>query len=245
MATRLAISVTLCTRNRSESLWCALAQMTQLVVPPQTDWEVLIVNNASSDDTDAVVAGFRSHLPVRCVHESRPGLAYARNLAVREARGQYLLWTDDDVLVSPHWLRAYHAAFLRWPDSAVFGGPITPVFLDGPPRWLQRVRDRVGVAYAERVVEDTPGPIIPEAQLPFGANMAVRAAEQHRFLFDTRLGAQPHSHVLAEETTCLRAMFQAGARGWWVPEATVRHLIPPDPPNPGISLALLPCPGRI
>ena len=224
----MRITVAVCTRNRSEQLRGTLEQMTRLVIPPRTDWEVLVVNNGSTDATEAVLAAVAPRLPLRCVRQPTPGLSQARNLAARAAAGDYILWTDDDVRVAPGWLTAYHTAFERWPDAAIFGGPIAPVFLGTPPPWLTRVRDRVGSAYAQREVGAGPAPIVGTAPVPFGANMAVRTREQRRHLFDTRLGLQPHSRMGGEDTTCLRGLLAAGAAGWWVPAARVEHLVLPE-----------------
>src|SRR5512134_131488 len=101
------LTVAICTWNRGELLRKTLEQMTELVVPPGVTWELLVVNNNSTDHTDAVAAGFRRRLPLRYLVEPTPGKSNACNLAVREARGDYILWTDDDVLVSPQWLAAY------------------------------------------------------------------------------------------------------------------------------------------
>ncbi len=214
----MRITTALCSRNRSTQLRSALDEMTNLLIPAGVDWELLVVNNGSSDGTEAVIYGFSSRLPIRRIFEARPGLSYARNRAIREATGEYIIWTDDDVAVSREWLTAYHQAFRQWPDAAIFGGPVRPVFLGRPPTWLLRVRDRVGPVFAARPLGPEPTPIV-ERDVPFGANMAVRRREQRTCLYDTRL-------VVSEETTCLRTILRDGSHGWWVPGAAVDHIIP-------------------
>jgi GT2 family glycosyltransferase len=159
-----------------------------------------------------------------------PGLSHARNCAVREARGQYLCWADDDVLLDRGWLAAYVSAFRRHPDAALFGGCILPL-LDRPvPHW---VRASLGgwhlqFAFAHRET----GAIVPIAhgrdQLPWGANYAVRAAEQRRLVYDPQLGLSPGLCRLGEECDLAFRMLQQGASGWWVPDAGVRHVIARD-----------------
>jgi len=224
----MRISIALCTRNRSRQLRATLEQMTRLAIPPNTDWELIVVNNGSEDATDAVIRRTAGRLPIQHLTEPRPGLSHARNRAVQAATGQYIVWTDDDVAVPSGWLAAYREAFARWPEAAIFGGPIRPVFLGQPPRWLERVKHRVGAAYAARLVAHPPAPIVPFQALPFGANMAIRTAEQRSCRYDPRLGVQPNCQLLGEETTCLRTLFARGAVGWWVPSAVVHHLIPSD-----------------
>ena len=120
----LRITVAICTWNRSPSLRQTLDGFTGIAAPAATKWELLVVNNNCTDGTDEVIRAFEDRLPVRRAFEPRPGLSHARNRAIAEATGDYILWTDDDVTVCRDWLVAYADAFRRWPDAALFGGPI-------------------------------------------------------------------------------------------------------------------------
>lgn len=221
----MRISIAICTWNRCELLRQTLEQMTKLVAPAGVPWEVLVVNNNSTDATDRVIAAFEDRLPLRRLFEPRAGKSNACNLAVREATGDYILWTDDDVLVDEQWMVEYCRAFERRPNAAVFGGFVDPWFEGTPPSWLRRVFPKVANAYAARDVGREPTPITQEA-VPYGANMALRAKEQARNLYDPMLGPRPSGALPGEETTLIRAMLKAGAEGWWVPTARVRHYIP-------------------
>ena len=121
------LSVAICTWNRCNSLRQTLEGFTGLAVPAATDWEILVVNNNCTDQTDQVIQAYEDRLPVRRAFEPRPGLSHARNRAIAQATGDYILWTDDAVTVSPNWLVSYVDAFRRWPDAALFGGPIQPL----------------------------------------------------------------------------------------------------------------------
>lgn len=92
-------SVAICTWNRAALLRQTLENMTKLLIPPGVEWELLVVNNNCSDATDEVIDSFSARLPIRRVFEAKPGLSNARNAAVRQARGEYVLWTDDDICV--------------------------------------------------------------------------------------------------------------------------------------------------
>ena len=223
----MRITVAICTRNRSTQLQRTLEQMTKLAIPPDTQWDLLVVNNNCTDGTDHVLAEFTNRLPLRRLFEPKSGKSHALNLAVRQATGEYILWTDDDVLVDSNWMAAYRTAFSRWPEAAVFGGPIEAQLAGKPPRWLKRVLSRVQNAYAHRAVEETPSPITIQDP-PYGANLAIRTREQALHPYDTRLGPQPNSAILYEETVCVRSILTSGASGWWVPQAKVRHCISPD-----------------
>ncbi len=224
----MRLTVAICTHNRSDRLRRTLASLAALHVPPALSWEILVVNNGCKDATDKVIAASRARLPIRRIFEPQIGISRARNSAVRFADGEYIIWTDDDVLVNPNWLAAYSRAFTRWPDAAVFGGAIVPVYEGRPPDWLTQVSERVAAAYAARSVGSSPCRLRLPSDVPFGANYAVRAKEQRAHLYDVRLGRRPGSEMVAEETTCVRAILRAGGTGWWVPGTTVQHMIPTE-----------------
>ncbi len=223
----MRLTVAICTWNRASLLRMTLERMTELVVPAGTAWEILVVNNNCSDDTDLVVAGFQGRLPIRTVAEPAPGKSHALNRAAAEAAGRYILFTDDDVLVEPDWLTGYLAAFDRWPDAALFGGPITPRFDGTPPRWLEHGLASIGPAFAILDLGPVARPF-DAAHVPFGANMAIRTDVQRRFHYAADLGPRPGSQLRGEETTLIRDVLKTGATGWWVPEARVRHFIPAE-----------------
>jgi glycosyltransferase involved in cell wall biosynthesis len=201
-----------------------LEQLTR-VVDPGVPWEVIVVNNNSTDATDAIIAAFATRLPIRGIVEPRAGLSNARNRAVDEACGEYIVFTDDDVLVEPEWLVAYDAAFRRYPDAGQFGGPIDPWFEGAPPDWLRESFSLIGPAFAaidhgrdpRRLDDDHPA---------FGANIAARTAVLRQYRFDPSLGRTGNNMLSGEETTLFAAMRRDGVIGWWVPGARVRHFVP-------------------
>jgi glycosyltransferase involved in cell wall biosynthesis len=221
------LTVAICTWNRAALLAQTLEQMRQLVIPPGVTWELIVVNNNCTDDTDQVIARFAGVLPVRRVFEPTPGLSHARNAAIARASGELILWTDDDVLVSPQWLAAYVHAAENHPDAAFFGGPIEPWFVDPPPTWIVESLPLIGAYYALRRPPVEGGYITP-AYLPYGANYVIRTPIQCAFLYNGDLGHKAGCFVAGEETDVLERVLRAGHRGVWVCEATVKHYIPPQ-----------------
>ena len=224
---RADVSVIICTWNRSRLLRLTLEQMTKLRVPATLSWELIVVNNNCSDDTDQVLAEFADRLPLVRLFEPTPGKSHAANAAVREARGEYLVWTDDDVLVEPDWLSAYVSAFRQWPEVSIFAGAIDPWFEEQPPVWLKRVFPKVANAYA--ALDHGPrGFELSKNMYPYGANMALKRSAHLAEPYDTRLGPRPNSGIRGEEMIMARKLLAKGAVGRWIPEARVRHFIPPN-----------------
>jgi glycosyltransferase involved in cell wall biosynthesis len=224
----------MCTLNRAASLARALETLSRCE-PPRSSWELLIVDNGCSDATPSTLERFRARFPMRVVREPRRGLSHARNTGVANARGEYLLWMDDDATVPRHWLRRYEAAFDAHPDAAFFGGPIRPRFEGTPPAWLPPSLPLVLHAFAGLEQPDPRGRFDASSPgLPFGANCAIRAAEAREFPFDPRIGPNAASFFLAgEESDVLQRIVGAGGHGIWLDDAPVEHWI--DPPRQSIA----------
>src|SRR5208283_4457645 len=102
----MRISVILCTYNRASILISALESIVAQTLPESVEWEVLVVDNNSCDQTREVVEDFCRRYPrrFRYVFEPNQGLSHARNSGIREALGEVLAFMDDDVTVEPGWL---------------------------------------------------------------------------------------------------------------------------------------------
>jgi glycosyltransferase involved in cell wall biosynthesis len=223
------ITMIICTRDRSAQLENVLNSAVRLRTPDALDWELLIVDNGSTDTTAEVVRSYEDRLPIRLVREERAGLSNARNRGVAEAAGRYICWTDDDVLLDPEWLAAYWAAFKRHPDAAIFGGRIIPVLEAPTPAWFEKVRGDwpVKILLAKRDFGDEPRLLdFPTGVIPFGANYAIRTADQRKVAYEPGLGVSPNHRRVGEEAELIFRLMSHGATGWWVPTSKVCHIIP-------------------
>lgn len=149
--------------------------------------------------------------------------------AVNEARGNYILWTDDDVIVSTRWLAAHADAFKSWPNAAVFGGHIFPKLKGKPPSWLLcALRDELfaGV-YSHRDLGTEPIKLERVGhKIPYGPNFAVHTQVQRQYSYDARLGRRNNNNFRGEETDVILKILDSGAVGRWVPDAPVQDVIP-------------------
>ena len=188
----IAATVVICTRNRAESLRLTLECLTRMEVPSDVDWELLIVDNGSSDATPHVVDEFVTRLPARRIEEPNAGLSNARNRGVSEAAGRYVVWTDDDVDVDEGWLFAYLNAFRTHTEAVVFGGRSIPRLAPPSVAWFAAGAPYLGDLLAVR--DFGPNVIALSCvgdRIPFGLNFAVRTDVQRKFLYDPELGVAP------------------------------------------------------
>jgi glucosyl-dolichyl phosphate glucuronosyltransferase len=228
----LDVTIVVCTRNRAAFLARMLHSMMALKLPNQLRWEVLIVDNASEDDTAEVIASYAAVLPVVSVREPRMGLSNARNTGVRHARGRYIVWTDDDVRLHENWLFSYVQAFQAFSDAAVFGGSAIPVLEEPTPAWFSGSQSELRALLAHRDPSSFPLRLSVDGELPFGLNFAIRAREQRCHPYDPMLGVAPGRRRGGEERQVIREILASGAQGYWVPEAQVFHIIPASRQTP-------------
>jgi glycosyltransferase involved in cell wall biosynthesis len=223
----MKFSLAICTWNRAELLKRTLASIGRLRIPTEWHWQVVVVDNNCTDRTPDVIREFISRMPLRAITEPLQGLSHARNRAIEHCTGQVIVWTDDDVEVPPDWLVKYGEAIDRTPGSSFWGGPIRPKFLSGRPEWLVKNWETCKGCFAARDLGPEPFELTPE-RLPYGANFAVRTSVQRKFLFDEGLGRKGASLVGDEELDLMQRLMATEHRGFWVPEAGVDHLIPPE-----------------
>lgn len=221
------ISIGIPTWNRANILKRTLERLASIRVPEGVSWEVLVVDNNSTDETQNVIKAFEIRLPLRGLFQNRQGRSWALNRALEMAKGEYIIWIDDDILVDIDWLIEYRRAFFTYPDTGVFGGKIEPRFEGNCPIWLGDALAVVGGVYGK--CDPLEGIITTnDPFLPFGGNMAVQADLQRKFPFDVRLGRQKGQMLAGEEADSVRKMLEAGFKGRWLPKAHVEHIIPEE-----------------
>ena len=227
MDSTVDVSVAICTWNRVKLLDRTLTGMRSLRIPDGLSWEILVVNNNGTDDTDAVALRHAETLPVRLLHESRQGHSHARNRAIDEARGRLILWTDDDVIVDPEWLSEYVKAARAFPDAGYFGGTVDPWFEVEPPEWVRRNLVHLEGPFALRRF----GPEVrrlAKGEMVFGASMAIRAELLSEHRFNAALGRVGAGMLSGDETELMERFAAGGRFGVWVGTARVDHFIPAE-----------------
>ena len=219
----MKFSVILCSRERSADVVQTLTALLAALEAAAQEWEVVVVDNASTDDTAAAakrVLGDRGTV----VLEQRLGLSHARNRGVAEASGEVLVFIDDDITVDDRWVRTYERVF----EDAEVGAPAV--------RWSD-LPGGIRSDYVRAVMEDggsETGHYMPDGGrievfpgkapgYPRGGNMAIRAAAiEDVGDFDVALGWGKHQ-IPAEETELFARMCAKGYRVWYEPDAHVLH----------------------
>jgi glycosyltransferase involved in cell wall biosynthesis len=219
LAVKPHVTIAVCTFNRAGMLVDALQSLRGLQTEDRFTYDVLVVDNASTDDTAAVIA--RAALDtdgmIRGVYEANEGVAHARNRAVREARGAWIAFFDDDQLADPRWLLCL-MKFAEAKQVRCVGGAVHLRLPVGVTRRLAPVcREFLG----ETVGEDAPRRYT-RRQAPGTGNMLLaQSVFDEVGLFRTDL------HQAGEDTDLFRRMCEKNIAAWYTPEAIVHHVIPP------------------
>ena len=228
----MKIEIAICTWNRARLLKQTLESIAVASIPEEDSKRVIVVNNNSTDDTVNVVRSFESRLSIKIVDEPRQGHCFSRNCAIQNARGDLLLWTDDDVVVGENWILAYSKAAKANTDEVFWGGPIIPVFEAGKPKWISDNWGKLSGCFAARDLGDQ-SLLFDKATLPYGANFAIRTQVQKQFSFSEDLGRNKRSVLGEDELQMLGRVLAAGEKGSWVPSAKLDHIIDRPRTTPG------------
>jgi GT2 family glycosyltransferase len=157
------------------------------------------------------------------IFEPRQGKSHALNAALRQARGQILVFTDDDVVVDKNWLVRVKDAFEHY-DCIGVGGKIVPIWDCPRPPWLVLEGPyKLNAAIVNFDLGDAAQRITMKT-LPFGANLALRRTAFEKYgVFRTDLGPQPQSLMVGEETEFCRRLLRSGENLMYIPDAIIYH----------------------
>ena len=220
------ISVIVCTYNREKYIGGLLESIAKNDLPP-SEYEIVLVDNNCTDNTREICEAFmKQHekLSFLYVVETQQGLSAARNRGIAEAKGDIVLYVDDDAWVDENYLRSYACFFSSHPKVAAAGGPILPQYETAEPDWMSPYTKALLTAYmyyGERVRR------YPYGRFPGGGNAAYRKEVFEKVgLFNTALGRKGTGLLGAEEKDIFDKMRRQGMQVWYVPTAVLHHIIP-------------------
>lgn len=220
------ISVIVCTYNRAEYLGEALGRIASNVFP-RDGYEIVLVDNNSDDGTAEICRSFsesKGEVCFRYFLETAQGLSHARNRGIAEARGDVLVFLDDDSMVEPDYLANLSADLESHPDAAAFGGRIDPLFESGKePEWLCKWT----YSWVSAIDKGPQACLFTGGKYPIGANMGFRRSALDKVGgFDTSLGRTGKNLLGGEEKDIFQRIVAAGGEIWYFPDVRVRHVIP-------------------
>jgi glycosyltransferase involved in cell wall biosynthesis len=210
----MKVSILIASYNRSSSLLKFLQELASQVVPEDLDWEVLIVDNNSTDGTGKAVAPLVEKNPQRFRYflETRQGKSAALNTGIKESKGEILAFTDDDCLPNPDWLSSIVEEFSADPSLGAIGGRVELYNKQDKPVSIRTC--------TQRTLISTPNQLF---SLLIGCNMAVHRRVCERVQeFDTSLGPGNRTRAL-EDMDFLYRIYKQGFKMVYSPAVLVFH----------------------
>ena len=210
----MKISVIICTCNGSERLKVALESLRNMEVASDIQWELLVVDNNSSDDTSEVIQNFArtSGLDVKYLFEGNQGLSHARNRGLMNASGEIIAFTDDDCIVDKSWITSILKEFTSDKALSGLGGRVELYNKNDRPVTIRTFRDRVLFSSPNQLFNLLPG-----------CNMGfVREVFDDVGMFDPNFGAGTKI-ASAEDSDFFYRAYRKGFKMIYSPDVLVYH----------------------
>lgn len=227
----IAITVAIPTYNGENRLPKILDRLRSQIRTECVSWEVIVVDNNSTDSTAKVVQDYQSNwlesVPLKYILEPEQGAAFARARAIREARGEFIGFLDDDNLPAPDWLAAAYSFAQQHPKCGALSGQIHGDFEVKPPENFKKIQ----VFLAIRELGPEPHQFDPDnLRLPPAASLVVRKKAWCESVppRPTLTGKLPGQMVQGDDYEPLLYMHKAGWEIWYTPTLHTYHQIPSE-----------------
>jgi len=224
---KIIISAIICTYNRSTILKGAIESLTKQTADKEI-FEIIIVDNRSTDDTKKIVDQFEEIQNLRYIFEPNQGLSHARNRGYQEAKGEYIAYIDDDARAGKEWINRIHWIIQNVePLPLIIGGPIYPFYLSEKPDWFL---DEYEIhSWGDEAC------FLKQNEYFYGSNMIFLKKVLEEFNgFDTEHGVRGEQLNLGEETVLFDKIWKKSGKEkifYYSPDLIVYHLVPPERMN--------------
>ena len=211
-------SVVVCTYNRAALLASCLQGLSEQSLDKSL-YEVIVVNNNSTDNTKDIVDDFASYSNFRVIVEMNQGLSHARNRGWQEASGEYVAYIDDDAIAFSDWVENMLEFIRRYPSVKAFGGPYYGYSIVEIPEW-------VPPGFGSHSLGEQERPIVMGKESISGSNMVfAKDLLQNVGGFRTDLGMSGNTISYGEETELVKRILNRGLDIYYLPSMKVKHLI--------------------
>jgi glycosyltransferase involved in cell wall biosynthesis len=223
------VTVIFSTFNGEYTLKRMLNSLEEVVQHTEFPWNIIVVDNNSTDNTNAILRSYQKTLPIEILTEIKAGKNISLNKAIADKAklANYIIFTDDDVIFPPNILNDYKILMDQYVEFDVFGGKVSPCWTVEPSKnLLLGIDTTVAFAITNQDAGYILGPI--EGTKIHGPNMAVRKSIFNSGItFNEKVGPNGGNYVMGSETEFLRRLVQSGHKAFFTPQIDVGHIIRP------------------
>ncbi|MCC8146036.1 MAG: glycosyltransferase family 2 protein [Bacteroidales bacterium] len=223
----MTFSVVICTYNRAEYLLKTL-ESAVLQSHPGSDFEVIVVDNNSTDNTPEILSfiqeKYSQKITLRYYKETQKGVSFARNLGVQEAKGEYIVFIDDDETVTPDFLNNLYSFLQSYPQAELISEPVVPVFETEKPDWFSPYTTSLITGAYDKGDKIK---IVGKKDYPGTGHATFKRELFHIYGgFNIHLGRKGTSLMGGEDKDFFLRLINNGVPCYYVPTAIIYHHIP-------------------
>lgn len=224
MSDKPKVSFIICTYNRAHYLRDTLQSLARSA-PAAGSYEILVIDNNSSDETPSVfreITESNPDLELRYIKETQQGLSHARNRGIKKSNATHVVFLDDDIIASKSLITAWLAFFEEHPQAVAAGGRIHVQFDDPRPEWMSYFLLPL-LGYHDL---GSTHKTYPKNKYPFGGNMGFKKSVFEEIgLFNTELGRKGASLNAGEEKELFRRLRESATDIHYLPQAFLHHRV--------------------
>ncbi|MDU1904275.1 MAG: glycosyltransferase family 2 protein [Dysgonomonas sp.] len=215
-----------CTYNRDKYLGKTLQSVCEQSFPAN-DYEIIVIDNNSTDNTAQICEKFRTDYPdkqFRYFKETDQGLSFALNRGIKEAKGEYIIYADDDETVNSNHLELLNSHLNALPEAALAASPVVPIYEKGEPKWMSRFTQRLIGGYFNQGNEVKK---LSPSHYPGTGHTIIKRELYEKFgYYNTDLGRKGSSLIGAEDKDMFNRLKNNNIACYYFPDIPIFHHIP-------------------
>lgn len=216
-----------CTYNREKYIGQTLKAVCEQTFPAD-EYEIIVVDNNSPDNTASICRDFEQKYADRAFHyfkEMNQGFSFALNRGISEAKGEYIVFVDDDETIIPEHLERLDKHLKAYPQAELAGSPVIPVYESGEPKWMSHFTQRLIGGYFNQGDEVKK---LEAKNYPGTGHTIIKRELYEKFgYYNTELGRKGTSLIGAEDKDMFNRLKKHNIECYYFPDMPIYHHIPP------------------
>lgn len=222
----MKFSIITCTYNREKYLGQTLKSVCEQTFPAG-DYEILVVDNNSTDNTAFICEQYRKNYSDKqffYFKEVNQGFSFALNRGIKEARGEYIVFVDDDETINTNHLELLYAYLEKYPQAELIASPVVPIYENGEPEWMSHFTQRLIGGYFN---QGDKVKILDANHYPGTGHTIIKRELYEKYgYYNTELGRKGTSLIGAEDKDMFNRLKNNGISAYYFPAIPIYHHIP-------------------